>query len=839
LTRLLRRASLRFYLRHPWQLALAIAGISLGVAVYVGISLANDSASRSFDAAAERLQGPLTHRLVPIEGDLDERIFADLSQRYRIGAASPIVEGQVELAQRRDRALPLIGVDPLQSIGSLAGGPPGTGADARLSRLLMEPSTVLLPLELADEARVAAGDSLRLSVRDREIEVLVIGVLDTPPLNGDGEPAILTDIATAQEVLGKVGRLSRVDLQLAEGELARLAAAPPSNAAVLPIEAEGSTFRQLSAAFRTNLTALALLALVVGTFLIYGTMTFAVLQRRATLGILRTLGVTHTEILGTVLLEALAIASVATALGLLLGQALAFGLVDLVLGTIDDLSFGQAARPMPASPWILAQGAALGLAATLIAAAKPALDAGRAAPAALLRRAVVERGARAGARRAAVLAVPLSIASGLLLAFGPTDLYSGFAALFGVLAAGALLTPAATVLIMGAIERAIGSRLGLPTRLALRGVTASLSRTGVATAALAVAVATVNGVGLMISTFRGSLADWLDTTLVADVYVVGSGPDGARLADIASRGELLTIPGVEGATLSRVRSLPTSEHGNLNLRAVEPGSRGYGLELVQGMGGGLEELAAGRGVVVSERLELVRGLSFGDEVTLPTPAGQQQWPVVGVFRDFNTSEPAVVLSLAAYRRSFGDSELSSIGLEVARSADADEVATAARDLVGDDGALRVRSTAGLKELSLQVFDRTFTVTEVLRVLAGIVAFLGILSALLALELERARELAVLRTIGFTPAGLSVTLIGQTGLLGIAAGIAAAPIGAVLAGLLVHVINRRSFGWSMEFVVTPGALGLGLALAVSAALLAGAYPAWRASRSSLVAALREE
>jgi putative ABC transport system permease protein len=839
LTRLLLRASLRFYLRHPWQLALAIAGISLGVAVYVGISLANDSASRSFDAAADRLQGPLTHRLVPIDGDLDERIFSDLSQRYGIGAASPIVEGRVELALRRNRPLPLIGLDPLQTIGNFAAGSPGPGADVRLGRLLTEPNSVLLPRELAEENGIAAGDSLLLMVGDLQVEALVIGVIDTTPANGEGELAILTDIATAQEVLGKVGRLSRVDLQLAEGELARLAAALPNGATVLAIEAESGTFSQLSAAFRTNLTALALLALVVGMFLIYGTMTFAVLQRRATLGILRTLGVTHTEILVTVLIEALAIASVATALGLLLGQALAFGLVDLVLGTIDDLSFGQAARPMPASPWILAQGTALGLAATLVAAAKPALDAGRAAPAALLRRAVVERGARAGARRAAALAAPLLLASGLLLAFGPTDLYSGFAALFGVLAAGALLTPAATVLIMSAIERSIGSRLGLPARLAVRGVTASLSRTGVATAALAVAVATVNGVGLMISTFRGSLADWLDTTLIADVYIVDSGSNGARLASDADRGALLTIPGVEGATLSRVRSLPTNEHGSLNIRAVEPGSRGFGLELVQGMAGALEELAAGRGVVVSERLELIRGVGFGDDLRLPTPNGEQRWPVVGVFRDFNTSEPAVVLSLAAYRRSFGDAELSSIGLEVARSADAEEVAAAVRDLVGVDGALRVRSTAGLKDLSLQVFDRTFTVTEVLRVLAGIVAFLGILSALLALELERARELAVLRTIGFTPAGLSATLIGQTGLLGISAGLAAAPIGIVLAGLLVHVINRRSFGWSMEFVVTPGALAVGLGLAVSAALLAGAYPAWRASRTGLAAALREE
>ena len=112
MTRLLPRASLRFYLRHPWQLALAIVGISLGVGVYVGVTLANDSASRSFDAASERLRGSLTHRLLPIDGDLDELVFPELSQRYGIAAASPVVEGIVEIAAHPGRPVPLVGFDP-------------------------------------------------------------------------------------------------------------------------------------------------------------------------------------------------------------------------------------------------------------------------------------------------------------------------------------------------------------------------------------------------------------------------------------------------------------------------------------------------------------------------------------------------------------------------------------------------------------------------------------------------------------------------------------------------------------------------------------------------------
>lgn len=836
MTRLLRRASLRFYLRHPWQLALAIVGIALGVGVFVGVSLANDSASRSFDAAAQRLRGSLTHRLLPIDGELDERVVADLSRRFGIAAAAPIVAGSVRLAAAPERDLPLIGFDPLQSASRSNRGGAGTGQG--LSRLLTEPATVLLPEALASELGLEDDAVVAVLVDDRALDLRVVGRVPETATTDDGEPAILADIATAQEILGKLGRLTRIDLRLNPTQAAQLAAAPLANAVLLPIEAERSTFRQLTAAFRTNLTALGLLALVVGTFLIYGTMAFAVLQRTATLGILRTLGVTRGEVLGTVLLEALGIAVVATGLGLVLGQLLAYGLVELVLGTIGDLSFGRATRAASPSPWILVQGGALGLGATLLAALKPALDAARAAPAALLRRAVVERRARVGARRAAILAIPVLGASGLLLAYGPRDLYSGFAGLFGVLVAGAMLTPLATVGLMRALDLGLGRHLGLPVRLAVRGVTASLSRTGVATAALAVAVATVNGVGLMISTFRGSLSEWLDTTLTADVYV-GGGANGADLAQLAASSELRAIVGVEGVIVTRVRSVPTTAHGPLSVRAVAPGARGFGLELVAGDASGLAAVAAGLGVAVSERLLLGRAIALGDEIELPTSRGAQRWPIVGVFQDFNTGEPAVVLSLDAYRSAWEDAGVTSIGLEVGADASPDAVAAEVRALLGADRGSRVRSTAGLKELSLQVFDRTFKVTEVLRILAGIVAFLGILSALLALELERARELAVLRTLGFTPRGLGATLLGQTGLLGLAAGLAAMPLGVALAALLVQVINRRSFGWSMDFVVTPGALAVGLALALSAALLAGAYPAWRASRTDLGAALREE
>jgi putative ABC transport system permease protein len=492
---------------------------------------------------------------------------------------------------------------------------------------------------------------------------------------------------------------------------------------------------------------------------------------------------------------------------------------------------------VPPSPAIYGQGAVLGLGATLLAAAKPALDAARAAPAAVLRRAELERGARRGTRAAAMAAVPLLATSGLLLAWGSSDLYTGFAALFAVLAAGALLTPGATVLLMRGIERAAGRFLGLPELLAVRGVTASLSRTGVATAALAVAIATVNGVGLMISSFRTSLAEWLDTTLTADLYV-GFDADGAPLA-AADIGAIESIAGVAGVSLTRTIVLPT-KYGELAVRAVRPGPRGWGLEIVAGdPGTAFAAVGDGRGLVASERFTFARGLAVGDEITLPTPAGDRQLPLVGVFRDFNTGDYSVVVALELYRTLFLDGALTGIGVDLRPGVDRAAVERQVRAALPSSPPFRMRSNEAIERLSLKVFDRTFKITEVLRVLAAVVAFLGVLSALLSIELERSRELAVLRALGFVPRQLLTTLLTQTGLLGVAAGLAALPLGAALAGLLVHVINKRSFGWSMSFTVSPSPLATGLALAVAAALLAGIYPAVRASRVELSGALREE
>jgi putative ABC transport system permease protein len=192
-----------------------------------------------------------------------------------------------------------------------------------------------------------------------------------------------------------------------------------------------------------------------------------------------------------------------------------------------------------------------------------------------------------------------------------------------------------------------------------------------------------------------------------------------------------------------------------------------------------------------------------------------------------------------YERYWDDPGASSLGLYVAPNLAVDGVKREMENLARGAKGLSIRSNREIRDASMDVFDRTFAITHVLRLLAIAVAFIGILSALLALQLERTREFAVLRALGFTPRQLAGLVLAQTGFLGLAAGLLALPLGLLLAHALVTVINLRSFGWSMDLTVAPGLLAQAPLLALAAAFLGGLYPAWRAARMKPAEGLREE
>jgi len=832
---LLAQSGLRFYLRRPWQLCLAVSGIALGVAVYVGVDLANDSARRAFELSADLITGSTTHHLMGTRGEIADSLYRSLRMEHGPFRAAPVIEDEVRLRRLPDRVFTLMGIDPLEESGfrGFAGFVPGRGTD--FTRLIVEPGAVLVPEPVLEELGLELGAEFELLISGQSRTVRAVGtVLDTSSGSEGPTAPIIADIATAQELLGSAS-LSRVDLVLDEAEAERIRTLGLPGATLVPAEGRNAAFDELARAFRINLTALSLLALLVGVFLIYATMSFAVVQRRGTFGVLRAIGVSRRQLLTGVLGEALALGAVATTAGILLGQQLADGLVELVLRTVGDLYFESSVSAATPSATIYWRAFALGLGMTLLAAAAPALDAARSTPNTAMSRAALERSTRLLARRATWLALPAAAVAATLLLLSSRSLVLAFAGLFFVIATGALMVPAATRLLARLAEPLVERAFGISGSLAARGMAASLSRTGVATAALSVAVATVVGIGLMIGSFRISVEDWLTGTLTADVYV---NIDGEQFFDDSHRTALSAIAGVRGSSLTRFIRLPTAA-GEVSLRALDPGPDGWGLRMTAGGTEAVARMESAEGILVSEPLAYHRQLQPGDNLILPTVTGETAFTILGVFRDYSTNGGTVLMPLNLYRSHWADDDINGIGVYLDDEIERQTILGEMRGVFGAGTPVRFRSNDFIRERSMAIFDRTFRITEVLRILAGVVAFFGLASAVMSIELERGRELAVLRALGLRPRQVQALTLAQTGLLGLAAGLFAIPLGIAMAALLIEVINVRSFGWSMDLAIAAQPLALGVVLALSAAVLAGIYPAVRAVRVGVAGQLREE
>jgi putative ABC transport system permease protein len=389
----------------------------------------------------------------------------------------------------------------------------------------------------------------------------------------------------------------------------------------------------------------------------------------------------------------------------------------------------------------------------------------------------------------------------------------------------------------------LGRLTGVIGRMAARGVVTNLSRTGVAIAALTVAVAATVGVGIMIDSFRGTVSDWLEQSLQADVYV--QPPSLVFRRSTATLDSTVTrrLRGMDGIaeSYSIRRVTVRADVGRTELVAVEPGSQ---TEDVYQFKRGDPDAAwpavrSGPSVVVSEPYSYRYDVGVGDTLRLQTDRGEQPFAIEGVYYDYGSDLGVVLMSRSVYERYYDDRSVSGLAFTADDTTSVDALIADMRAEVAGLQDVLIRSNKALRETSLEVFDRTFTITTVLRLLAIAVAFIGVLTALMALALERRRETGVLRATGMTPPQVGGYLTLQSSLMGAIAGVLSLPLGYLLAYVLVFVINKRSFGWTLQLTVPMDVLVQSLVLAVGAAFLAGLYPTWRMARSSPAVALQGE
>lgn len=832
-TSLLLRAGLRYQLRHPWQLFLALVGVAMGVAVVLAVDMANDASKAAFRVSAEEIRGAATHRLVGRAGRLPERHFTELYLRPTAPPMAPVIMARTRIEGLEGR-FRILGVDVFAEGGFRDQLSSVVGSQGSLDDWMTQPGAAAISRSAAERLDADLGDTLTALFEGRPTGLSVQSIFDDDSLAS--RDLIIVDIATAQVLTGWRGELSHIDLALTPVEAEDLSGSLAPGTRLVPIEDQLSETAGLSSAFELNLTAMSLLALLVGLFLIFNAISFSIVQRRRLLGRLRAIGVTRTEIQRLVLVEAVVIAVVGSVIGTLLGAWLADGLTLIVAATISALYYDVTAEALRWSPATLAKAWLLGIGGTLLAAWLPARQAAETPPLTTLSRAALEattrdRLPRLGAVGAAFVTLGLGIAM-----LAPGGIVMAFIGLFVMLIGAAMIAPLALRL-----AHLILRRLPLHgvARMAVRDLDRHLSRLGTAGAALMVALAASVGVAVMVESMRGAVGDWLDALLTADVYIASDAfEDGAPLSSSVVA-DTRNLPFIDGLSSYRDRNLQLDGRRITVISAeLAPASR-IGFEFVDRTASDPWAGFDAGDVLISEPLASRMDLQAGDELMLPTPNGDRRFTVSGVFRDFASEHGRLFIKRQTYIRHWQDRSIDTLAVFGNRTIDTPDLLDALdRAFIGRDD-LAFTAAAEIRNESMRIFDRTFKITDVLRWLSIAVAFVGVFSALMALQLERRKEYAVLRALGLTRSQVSLLIVSESLALGVVAALLAMPVGLAMAWVLTAEIQLRAFGWSMPLSFFSEPYITALLNGIVAGLFASLLPAWRSAQQNPAPQLRED
>lgn len=848
----------------PVRTAMTVLGVALGVAVSIAIRTANVEVLRSFEEAVLTVAGRATLQVSGGELGLDERVITALQAHHDVLAALPVVQQQTLVASGPHRGKPLlvVGLDLLDAAEHHHVRLTAWSGEEPTLDPLLEPNAVFIGARLAADWSLAPGSELELLIGTERRRVVVRGVVaSSTGIRTAWDHLAVMDIAAAQTLFDMAGRLDRIDLvtdparPIAEVADAIRSLLPPPLTVQRPAHRNEQVERMVRA-FQLNLATLSGVGLLVGLLLVYNTIAYSVVRHRREIGILRALGLGRPGIAALFVGEAAIMGLLGGMAGSFFGVLLANRLVGLLSRTVSDLYVPVSVAAGGLSwltPGLALEGGLFGLTVAILGALVPSWDAGRTAPARALAPGEYEDAQTFRAGPLAGAGGVCLILAGLLALPGPVGGIPvfGYASAFCLLLSFSFLAP---LLIYGigtlvagkeTAERRWVGALGV---IAAEQVARAPGRNAVTVSALMVGIAIMIGVGIMIQSFRQTVDAWINQTVMADMVVAApgwlTGDEGgaqAKRMPLAWADLVAAVPGV--AAVDTYRDL-TVELGG---RPVSLVSRDLRVHAERSRylfvnGDSAERLARtieARGVVISEVLASRLGLREGDHLTLMTPVGERSFPVVGVFYDYATDGGKLVMDRSLYRALWHDDTTTVIAVYLAPGADAARVRRQLGDMMGRVGQIVVITNAEIKREVLAIFDRTFTVTYALELIAVVIALLGIVNTLLTSVLERQREMATLRAIGASSGQIRRLVLWEglyLGLLGAGLGVAG---GVLLSFLLIHVINKQSFGWTIQFQFPAWLVVEGVALALGAALAASYLPAAWAARQPVVEGLRYE
>ena len=835
--------------REPVRLGLMVLAVGLGVAVVLAIELAGNAAAGSFHASMESLAGDNDLEVVA-SGGVPEAVVATLATLPYPLRVSPRIEDFAGDMRTRE-TLPLVGLD-LIAEGSRYSSQPGAGnADSHnretmeeSARELENPESVWVSAGLG----IKAGEHISLLINDRVRDCVVRGVF--PEASGN-ENAIVMDIAGAQRALNRFGRVDRILIKLpADSNLEewrkKLGSVLPSGVEVRPQGTGTEENRKMLAAFRWNLRLLSYIALVVGAFLIYNTISVSVVRRRDEIGILRALGADRRAVLAAFLGEAACLGLAGALVGLPLGRIMAGGAVNLMAATVQSLYVSSRPGPISLTPESLALALLIGVGVAVISALSPAREAMQVSPVDAMAQGRREYLARVHKARdlaiAAVLA-GLAVLAARMPAFAGKPFF-GYLATILLIAAAAYAMPALVNSISRITAGALGRLFGVEAMLASRSLAASLRRTSVLVGALATAVAMMVSVGIMVGSFRQTVVSWMDKQLPADLYLRPAGDAAADrhpTISVEVVEKIARLPGV--AAVDRLRAYEISYDGmpatllSVDLRTPHAYRES---DFLSGRPTKevLTELRRNNNIIVSEPFTYKHKVKTGDKIELALGEVRTNFQIVDVNYDYASERGYILMDRDVVLKYLPDESPTNLAVFVAPGAKAAEVRQEIQEAAAGHRIL-IFSDRDLRTEAVRIFDRTFAITYALEAVAVIVAVMGIAGALIALVIDRRRELGLLRFLGASSGQIRKMILVEAGLLGLLANTAGFVLGYFLSLILVFVINKQSFGWTIRFHWPVAVLVGALSVVYAATVVSGLYPARLAVRLNPLEVIHEE
>ena len=843
---------LRPLIRDPFRTAITIFGVAVGVAVFLSIRLANQQTMMSFTESVDLVLGR-ADAVIRVEGiDFDEIHFEKLHALRKEIKAYPVIEGY-GVESTSGEVVEIIGTDLLQDSGirdfSLKTKDKGLKG---LLPLIMDPAGVILPEKFIPGVQFNTDSSLQFLINGKEKSLNVNAILEdkgiAKALNGN---FALMDIAAAQKAFDKIGRLDRIDIQFLHPSKfdvmqKKISALMPEHLLVQRPQRKNQQVEKMLRAFQYNLTALSFVALLVALYLIYNMIALSVVRRRVEIGTLRALGATPTLIAFIFFLEAGIIGAAGSILGIGLGYYFAQFSLDAVSLTVNNLYAPSYVTEVDfqlqqMSPYFL-----LGVGLSFVSAVIPAWDAATTPPTSVMRRGSYDLKLFRGNRQLNYSAMLIFLLAGLCTQLPPINQfpYFGFFSVFLIILGLSMLSPAALLWTRDRFHNFFKNTLGGEGLLACMNLSQNVGRNALAVSSLAIAFMMVISMSIMVHSFRQTVIVWIDQTLRADLFVrVAGGRDIDYQHTLPSEPikNLKQISGV--ADIDQFRAMDISynnkpvvlatgdfsvlsQYGNLVIKYGPPAS-----ELAQHM-------VNSNRAIVSEAFSLKHNVNVGDTLNLKTPNGPANLKIAAIYFDYSRERGYIILDRTTFLKYFNENQINSFVIYLSDKSRLNEVRKEVLNILNEH-RLIIRSNTELKKQVLEVFDKTFAITYSLEIIAILVAVLGLFNTLVSLILERKREIGILRFIGaFIQQVKHMVLIeaGILGLIGSAMGLIA---GVIVSYILIFVINKQSFGWTIQIHFPYSFIALLVAFSWGVSILAGLYPARIAQQLNPKEALRVE